>query len=131
MTSYRKLTSDDVVVVVVTVTLTLLTSRLADAVDALRRDQHGVQDGGRAVVTWFDDDVAVYRRNSVLQRDEPTKTEEVGYCGHWSLLGCIEYTVYSFKNKSKVLNFKHENRTTTKTMVSVTVNMSPDITFAR
>ena len=60
--------SNDVIVVVVMVTLTsLMTSRLTDA------DRHH---GGRDVLTWYDD-VNTYRHNSVLQRDDPTKPEEV------------------------------------------------------
>jgi len=51
------------VIVVVMVTLTLMTSRVADAAD--NRDA-----GSRAAVTWYDD-VTEYRRNSVLQHDDP------------------------------------------------------------
>ena len=66
-----------IVIVVVVVTLTLMTSRLADAADSLDVDRHWRgRRGGRAGVTWYGD-VTLYRHNSVLQRDEPTKLEEV------------------------------------------------------
>ena len=72
-------TSNDVIVAVVLVTFTLMTSRLVDATDNvdIERQWRGYY-GGRAMVTWYDD-VALYRHNSVLQRDDPTKLEEVYY----------------------------------------------------
>ena len=67
-------TDNDIIVVVAMVTLTLMTSHLADAADDDRqwRGYHG----DHSVVTWHDD-VTMYRHNSVLQHDEPTKLEEV------------------------------------------------------
>ena len=79
MFSPRSVATANDVIVVVAVTLTLMTSCVADAAGKLdagrqRRAHHG----GRAVVTWYND-VTDYRYNSVLQRDDPTKLDEVYY----------------------------------------------------
>jgi len=77
VSSTRSVATANDVIVVVAVTLTLMTSRVADAAGKLdagrqRRGHHG----GRAVVTWYSD-VTDYLHNSVLQRDDPTKLDEV------------------------------------------------------
>jgi len=76
-TRWGTFSNDVIVVVMVTLTLTFITSRLADAAGHLDVDrQRSGRHGGRTVVTWYDD-VTAYRHNSVLQHDDPIKLEEV------------------------------------------------------
>ena len=67
------------VIAAVMMTLTLMTSRLVNAADSLDvgRQWRG-HHGRRPAVTWYDD-VTVHQHNSVLQRDDPTKLDEVNY----------------------------------------------------
>jgi len=89
------------VIVVVMATLTLMTSRLADATGKLDADGHRRGNhGGRAVVTWYDE-LASYRHNSVLQYDEPAKLEEVYYYYYISLFANGRSNKKAIKTKNK------------------------------
>jgi len=72
------LTCNDVIVAGVMMTLTLMTSRLANAADSLdvSRQWRG-HHGRRPAVTWYDDVTVHQHSSALLQRDDPTKLDEV------------------------------------------------------